>query len=367
MKDQLAEQTLARVMNWNPENVAEERPLLQVMAAYKYDEYQRFFPGQRFIETLALWLNDLNGKGEKELAYDFVRNRLVFFSTAEIHHLVSVAYPDFIRPCLIQTAACEACINRYHVARVAASSEFARCERSCLFLGLSDGARMDVFRRTNEGVVNQEQILQTYEISKQRVEKLLQKLRAAFQGKWPDAPDAATVRFRTIVLLDDFSASGTSYIRLENGERAGKLYEFTRELLTPDSHTAALVTQRQFRMLLVLYIATKQAIDHLRSHLDVIWTAEGIEFDILVVHPLGDELRIGPGDRLQPLLEKYYDSSMEDEHTAKGGVPITYGYAGCGLPVVLSHNTPNNSIYPLWKRAPQLRALFPRVNRHSAT
>jgi hypothetical protein len=367
MKEQLAEQLLARVMNWSPENVAEERPLLQAMAAYKYDEYQRFFPGQRFVESLALWLNDLTGKGEKELAYDFVRNRLVFFSNAELHHLVSIAYPDFVRPRLIQAAAAEAKINPFHIARVIESAEFALQARSCLYLGLSDGARTDVFRRSNEGVVDHEQVLQTYEISADRIPKLMKKLRDALKTKFPERSDLENARFRTIVLLDDFSASGTSYLRLEDGKPEGKISEFTRTLLDQEHANSRLVEQGKFRILLVLYIASKKAVEHLQENLDRLWKPEGIEFEILVVHPLGEELRIGPGDALDPLLTAYYDQAMEDEHTKKGGTPITYGYAACGLPVVLSHNTPNNSIFPLWAQAPKLRPLFPRVSRHIAS
>ena len=42
MKELLAERLLASVMNWQPEDLARERPILQAMAAYKYDEYQQF-------------------------------------------------------------------------------------------------------------------------------------------------------------------------------------------------------------------------------------------------------------------------------------------------------------------------------------
>src|SRR5688572_21943460 len=98
MKEALAERLLASVMNWQPEDLADERPILQAMAAYKYDEYQQFSPGLRFIESLALWLDGVKDPAQKKEAYRFVRERLVFFSTAETHHLVAVSYPDFIRP-----------------------------------------------------------------------------------------------------------------------------------------------------------------------------------------------------------------------------------------------------------------------------
>lgn len=102
MKEQLAERLLARVMGWDAEQVAAQRPVLQALAAYKYDEYQRFSPGQRFIESLALWLSDFKTPDHKTAAYEFVRSRLVFFSAAEIQHLVSIAYPDHIRPRLLR-------------------------------------------------------------------------------------------------------------------------------------------------------------------------------------------------------------------------------------------------------------------------
>ena len=42
-----------------------------------------FSPGRRFIESLALWLRQFETKEERRLAYDFVRERLIFISNAE--------------------------------------------------------------------------------------------------------------------------------------------------------------------------------------------------------------------------------------------------------------------------------------------
>jgi hypothetical protein len=57
MRASLAERLLATVMEWSPEDIARERPLLDVLARLKYDEYQQFSPGMRFIESLAYWLS----------------------------------------------------------------------------------------------------------------------------------------------------------------------------------------------------------------------------------------------------------------------------------------------------------------------
>jgi len=53
-------------------------------------------------------------------------------------------------------------------------------------------------------------------------------------------------------------------------------------------------------------------------------------------------------------------------HMQKGKTPdAKYGYGDCGLPVILHHNTPNNSLAILWfYENCTIRGLFPRVQRH---
>jgi len=91
-------------------------------------------------------------------------------------HLVSMAYPDLIRPRMLRRVAQEGNFNRWHYPKIANSTSFKLRERQTLFLGLSDGSRIDTFRRLNPGLSN-EQVWQTYELSKSRVETLLGKLR----------------------------------------------------------------------------------------------------------------------------------------------------------------------------------------------
>jgi len=100
VKDALAEKLLAHVMQWGPEAVARERPYLQAMAAYKYDEYQQFFPGMRFVESLARWLNQFRTQPERQAAFEFVKGRLLFVSPAVMNHLAESAHPDHIPPAL---------------------------------------------------------------------------------------------------------------------------------------------------------------------------------------------------------------------------------------------------------------------------
>ncbi len=76
------------------------------------------------------------------------------------------------------------------------------------------------------------------------------------------------------------------------------------------------------------------------------------------------------------LTQKYYDPILRTEHTDVGGVThLGLGYGGCALPLVLEHNTPNNSVALLWAEteggvregsqiAPAMRPLFRRRQRY---
>jgi hypothetical protein len=85
-----------------------------------------------------------------------------------------------------------------------------------------------------------------------------------------------------------------------------------------------------------------------------------------VVQRLPNEITVVPGTEPQvdALIEKYYDNSNETDSTWLGGTDLKYGFSACGLPLILGHNTPNNSIGLLWADGPQMRSLFPRVTRH---
>jgi len=370
MREALAERLLAQVMSWTPEDVANERPLLQAIAALKYDEYQQFAPGMRFVESLALWLRQFNTKEERRTAYKFVKSRLVFFSAAEIAHLVTIAYPDHICPLLIRRAAETIGVPERHVAHIANSKEYRALRRQCLFLGLSDGARIDTFRRSTNPDLSHEQIWQTYEVSPEKGKSILSKLREDLQSILGPNGGADTSLFRMVFLLDDFSGSGRTYLRKEDdGKRlTGKIAKFKDQLQSPPS-LSKLVDLDDIHVGIVLYIATQHAVGHLQSLLKELFEeCARVSFDIYVMHLINSEVSLDEerdADFLA-LAQNYYDSNAEDEHTRKGGTDVRRGFAECGLPVVLSHNTPNNSMFLLWADPDQhrIRGLFPRVSRH---
>ncbi|WP_262267345.1 MULTISPECIES: phosphoribosyltransferase-like protein [Microvirga] len=357
MKQALAERMLAEVMRWDVGRLGEEWPVLDRMARLKYDEYQQFLPGRKFIESLGLWLWQFKTLEEREAAYAWVKRRLVFISTQEMRQLIESAFPDVVQPILLRKAAGRIPNCAPHrLLKVMHSPEYQSVRRRSLFLGLSDGARMDIFRRA-AGLSN-EQVWQAYEVGDPKAKRFLKDLQKE------EGPDA---RFETIFLIDDFTASGTSYIRKDDGNWTGKIQkavnEIPSELVTPD---------REIHI--ILYIATTGALVHIGDHLArfaaenpvgpvpkaaAVYTLSG-QVAVSDQHPEDAEfLRLIRG-------EGYYRTRPMDSHEKKGRTDdMRLGYAGCALPVVLVHNTPNNSVYLLWANEPEaVHGLFPRVTRH---
>src|SRR6266436_2258060 len=95
MRDQNAEQLLAKVMGWQDEASVQVVPKIQLLADFKYDAYRRFSPGKRFVESLALWLKQF-AEVDRNTALDFVLSKMIFISDLEFSHLVETAYPDLI-------------------------------------------------------------------------------------------------------------------------------------------------------------------------------------------------------------------------------------------------------------------------------
>ena len=373
MREALAEQLLASVMGWGIEDVARERPVLQAMATYKYDEYQQFSPGMRFVESLALWLKQFSLARERKAAYDFIKARLVFVSAAELAHLVSITYPDVVRPLLIRRAAMELGTEWRFVKRIAASSEFAVLGRRCLFLGLSDGAHVDVFRRSAGANVSNEQVWHTYDITPEKADGMLRELEKDLQCLLGREPSATEKRFRSVFLMDDFSGSGLSCLRerTSDGRCEGKLARFHEKLRDPNGPVAQLVSPDDLELHIVFYVSTEKSLTYLEDRVKKLFSDTGVDCSIHAVQRLPQQLHVDNcGDPVfLEVVDKYYDAGVMDEHLRTGGTPdVKKGFAACGLPLVLTHNTPNDSIYLLWaERDPPGRVpigLFPRISRH---
>ena len=95
-------------------------------------------------------------------------------------------------------------------ANPAATALYRKLLRQTLFIELSDGARIDVFRRANAGVVNNEQVVTAPRFNKAKWDDLLKDLRADLKD------DQA--RFAFVFLVDDFIGSGTTLLRWDSAK-----------------------------------------------------------------------------------------------------------------------------------------------------
>lgn len=357
VRERLAEQLLVTVMGWDDDDVSAQRPVLQAFADYKYDGYEQFEPGRRFIESLARWLHQFP-EAERANAFRFVRERLIFISRAEMQSLVGAVYPDFVRRRLLARAADDLGVARRRVLHVAGSKGFERRRRSCLFIGLSDGARTDILRRANPQAIGNEQVIVDHSALAEKAAEALEALRADLTKLGVPEPEHA--RFTTVVLLDDFSASGISYIRGEGG--AGKIARIAERL----AKLGDMIDHDDLEVQLVVYVATTRALRHLNEGVAKLASRAPGSWSVHAIQELGEEIVLARGEppELADLIEGVYDRAINDEHMKKGGADGRWGFGDCGLPVVLAHNTPNNSIALLWAETDNVRALFPRVTRH---
>jgi hypothetical protein len=318
-------------------------------ARYKYDEYQQYAPGRRFIESLALWLRQFETKHERRTAYEFVRKRAIFISTSEMRHLVELAFPTAIRPGLIEKAAATIQVSPLRCKHVVTSPAYSSVLRQTLFLGLSDGARTDVFRRAHPEISN-EQLWHAYDISDEKAVSMGKKLAEALQAQFQRKPTEEECCFHTICLLDDFTASGTSYIRLQGAQWAGKIPRILDNLAQDDSALGKIVRKKGLDILVCIYVASDQAIQHIRDNLNKFQFPKG-SVRLEVIHALPPQARLDDTGDAEILGlandDRYFDKNSDDEHSEVGGTSSRLGYADCRLPLVFAHNTPNNSIFLL--------------------
>lgn len=365
MRDQNAAKLLAKVMGWEHlEAVPNVLPTLQLLSDFKYDHYQRFGPGRRFIESLALWLHQFDAN-DRQTALDMVLKHLVFISDAELSHLVRMAYQDSIVPERMRLVSEEFEIPSFRVQEIARHKRFEQLRLTSLYLGLSDGARTNELRRASDGEISNEQIWQAYELGEEKAGDMLKDLKgslekASFASKDP--------HFNLVWLLDDFSGSGNTYIRYDGVSRTfkGKLPKIYQRL-----HEGNMVDPSHYEVFLMLYTATRQAIDHIEYWSERFTTERGFKpLQVRVLCPIEPEVSLSrtPDPKLQALLSNpnYSDNSVVDKHFKVGGTDdASLGFASCALPVVLGHNTPNNSIFLLWgPEHCKPHGLFPRVSRH---
>lgn len=380
MNSNLANQLLASIMKWEAQTLASERAALEFMGSMKYDAYDRYMPGMRFMSSLVQWLNDIEEEDRDE-AYKFIKEKLVFISSTQMNYLVDLLYDSKIRPILLDMATTETDMPSYKRSSQVVRNRFEIEKRSALVVGLSDGAHTDILRRS--AGFNNEQVLTNYYPDGKKLKDMLDELRKDEKLKGIEKP-----YFRRIFLIDDFTASGKSFIRYDesDGEYHGKLKKIINELCTKNKknnegkvdikHMSYLLDplQEKIQIDILFCIATEKARTNIKSNLDDYLKSVGwqdkVEFNIYIVQLLEDKLSndIKTDNDLVKVLkkEKHFVEDCVISKSYKVGKNDNpwLGFDECALPVVLAHNTPNNSLPIIWQDAERFHGLFPRISRH---
>ncbi|WFR97516.1 phosphoribosyltransferase-like protein [Rhizobium tumorigenes] len=383
MINTLALNLIADVMKWDNEVATQEYAWLRLMSAMKYDGYADFRAGVRFLESLVSWLRQFED-ADRPTAYHFIKTRLVYISGLEMHRVIETFIPEVVTPYVRRAVAGELGIKPYEVWQTAAAARtFAHRLRRCLFVGLSDGSRIDVLRRANAGRLSQEQVVPMMNVDDEKWKSLAEDLRSE------EGPDAV---FDDVYLIDDFTASGTTFIRFPEGKPKGKLAKFekivqdARGRLKNDFPLAAGYTLHIHH-----YVSTTQAREALLMRLDeakvqlknrsfgdvVITEGMRLPVDLALGRVNAGTGAMTPVRASDPpvvdICRRYYDHGLFirlEKHCREAGqLDMKFGYANCALPVVLEHNTPNNSIPLLWAETAgqegfPMRPLFHRRDRH---
>lgn len=366
---------ISEIMNWSDETtVAREHDWLHLMSAIKFDGYSDFRAGSRFVESLAIWLKQFDAE-DRETAYQFVKNRLVYISSAEMQRLIEAFIPEIVTPCLRRLAATKVGIAPHEVwGSSAGAAAFKSALRRSLFVGLSDGARIDILRRANSGRLSQEQIVPMMNIDRKKWDDLSNALRSE------EGDDA---RFDHVYLIDDFTASGTTFIREVDHKWKGKLKKFNDLVVAArkdaEGGASPFPIAETYCVHIHHHISTQQAREALDARVKTAheaWTERDYS-EVAVTEglllPLSLKLQPDTDGPMLALCDKYYDDELYlrlKKHCDEAGQSdMKLGYAQCALPLILEHNTPNNSIPLLWAETTgghgrRMSPLFRRRDRH---
>lgn len=378
MNDNLAVSLLAKVTKWDDKRLTKELPKLSFMARTKYDSYSQFAPGFRFMSSFAQWMSQFD-KSDVETIYSAFNRHLTFISSEQIKYLVDLMYSSKIKPFIRNLSASKSGLSNYQLKKIENSQEYKIQERLSLIVGLSDGSHIDILRRS--GGFSNEQVLPIYYPNEEKLQDISDEL-------CKDDLLKGTNRnlFESLFLIDDFTASGTSFARKEDNKFKGKIVKVLKGL-KPKENGEEKASGDESKIVLsdlfvkdrivvnaLFCIATEEAIANIKRQVNQFLVENDmtnlIQFNVDCVQLVKTEeiaqIKQHPGLKNVVKKDQYYDwTIILNDSYRKGKHDEPYwGFNECGLLLVLSHNTPNNTLPVIWEDTDKFRGLFPRISRH---
>lgn len=368
MRYDIAESILRSTMkHWDTQKMIEETRDIQIISEIKYDDYQQYTHGMRYVESLALWMRQFDNDNDRDLAYDMIKTQMIYISEEEMRQLITYSFPIIMQKYILNKTKqfCE----QIGIKDVSARKEvYKYFKRSSLFLGLSDGAHMDFFRRQNRELSN-EQVFLHYDFSESKAADMEKELEQdpLVKKMLQRYPNKISPKFNTYFLIDDFAGSGKSYIRQDTEGWHGKIKRFFDRVRSIDDESST------HEIHIVLYIATSKALNTIKEQVNLFANGQKkitVSVDALQIV---EAINWVGNSALYDLLKRNYNGLLEkgfhtynDKHFEKGmGKEPYLGFSDCSLPLVLYHNTPNNTLPIIWYSwEDKIDALFPRVTRH---
>ena len=191
--------------------------------------------------------------------------------------------------------------------------------------------------------------------------------------------EESSPKFESIFLIDDFTASGRSFIRNTDGEYKGKLSKIFKSIFPKEGdeyfeNSLQTICSDNVKVYIYFCIATEEALQYINEELGMFFVERGINAQHLVdidkVQVVKSvDFTLPENQEIKRIIEqeKYLNwDKVVTEPFRNGSIEEPWkGFNGCGLAIVLSHNTPNNSLSVLWQDAePNYPSLFPRISRH---
>lgn len=379
MRFDLAKQFLVQLMDWDEIEATKRLEEIDLMADIKYDSYDQFMPGIKFVGNFYLWLSQFEKMEDRKLMYEFVKKYIIYINSTQVSHLIDLLYNTKIIPLIREKVVNDfkqkgVTVNKYNYKHLDNTQEFKVHKRKTLFIGLSDGSHIDIVRRSS--YLDNDQVLTNYYPDDTKIEDLEKKLSSS-----KELENEATRKFESIVLIDDFTASGSSFIRVkDDGTFGGKLPTFFTVLENNKKFKNLLADG--YEVCLFFLIATKNALTYIEDLLEkYMQQHQGLTVQVECIQTLDEDAKFTNHQeqearqmldiiarkryinesKLTDAYKKSYDDDAEKRYHL--------GYKQCALTVVLNHNTPNNSLPIIWQpkredKAQPLYPLFYRITRH---